>query len=93
MDLIKTSLEKYEIKTRAPETISARNNFEYLIQQIVESTNARDKKSLARRLAIFARTFGWTEMDLHGLLQKKNDPSIRNYSAFVEWSIKSTVST
>lgn len=67
----------------------AANNFELLINDIAEQTHPPERrKDVRKRLAIAARTARWTEMDLHALLKKRNDPSIRNYSAFVNWSCK-----
>jgi len=54
----------------------------------VQQTNVTDKKSLAKRLALAYRTLKWSDMDLHALLKKRSDPTIRNYSAFVQWSTK-----
>lgn len=72
------------------EEIQVRNNREFLIQQIVNLTNETNKKALAARIAISANQLGWTDTDLHALLKKRQDPSIRNFSAFVKWSIKIT---
>ncbi len=59
-----------------------------LIEQIVERTTVPEdqRPQLARRLAIAANTLKWTATDLHGLLKKADDPNIRNYTAFVQWS-------
>ncbi len=65
-----------------------RNNFEQLIADIVNATNEQNKAALARRIATTARQLGWTETELHALLSKKKDPTIRNFTAFVKWSIK-----
>jgi len=61
-----------------------------LIQQIVMQCHLTDteKKQLAKLLTITANTAKWTETDLHALLKKRQDPSIRNYTAFVRWSAK-----
>lgn len=71
-----------------PEELKVRNNWEALIADIVNATSVRDKKELAKLIAISAKTQGWGESELHALLQKRNDPTIRNYTAFVRWSIK-----
>lgn len=63
----------------------ARNAREALIEDIANATNERNKPKLMRALAVAANTLKWTESDLHALYQKRLDPSIRNYSAFV-WS-------
>jgi len=67
-----------------------RSNREMLIEQIVEQTtgSAADKKKLAKVLAINSKILKWSETDLHALLGKKKDPSIRNYTAFVWYSLK-----
>jgi len=65
-----------------------RNNRDALIYDIAEATTEKDKKLLRKRLAIAANTLGWSEMDLHALMKKRYDPSIRNYTAFVKWSCK-----
>lgn len=70
-----------------PATIAVRSNKESLIAQIVERTTA-DKKLLAKRIALWVNRYKLTEMDLHALLKKADDPSIRNFTAFVQWSIK-----
>ena len=64
---------------------AGRNAREVLIDDIVEATTARQKAKLSRALAIAANTLKWTDIDLHALYQKRLDPSIRNYTAFV-WS-------
>lgn len=72
-------------------TSGPRNQREDLIEQIVaqcrNKTPADDRK-LARLLAITTNAAKWSTTDLHALLKKKNDPSIRNYTAFVWWSAK-----
>lgn len=76
-------------QTRAPEeNLMIRTNRESLIAQIVEATNEKNKKILARRLAICANILGWTETDMHYLLKKRADPSIKNYTAFVKWNCR-----
>lgn len=68
------------------EQLEVRNNREDLIRQIVELTDAVDKKALARRIAITANTLHWSDMDLHALLKKKGQ--VNNFSKFVNWSLK-----
>lgn len=63
----------------------ARTAKESLIEDIANATDERNKAKLCRTLAIAANTLGWSDQDLHALYQKRLDPSIRNYSAFV-WS-------
>ena len=78
MDL--TDFKRPELKKSG-----ARNSREALIEDIAEATDEKDKPKLCRALAITANTLKWTEQDLHALFQKRLDPSIRNYSAYV-WS-------
>lgn len=66
--------------------LEVRSNREDLIRQIVDSTDAKNKKVLARRLAIVANTLGWSDMDLHALLKKRGE--VKNFSAFVNWNMK-----
>lgn len=61
----------------------ARTNSEALIEDIVGATDEKDSDELRRLLAITAKTLKWTDRDLHALFQKRLDPTIRNYSAFV----------
>lgn len=68
--------------------LQVRNNREQLIADIVEATTEKNKKELAKLISIRSREMKWSEMDLHALLKKKNDPTIRNFTAFVKWSIK-----
>jgi hypothetical protein len=75
-----TFLKTYTVE----QEVRVRNNRDDLIRQIVERTDAIDKKKLAKRIAITANTFHWSEMDLHALLKKE----VKNYSAFVNWSLK-----
>jgi hypothetical protein len=56
------------------------------VQQIVAQTNEKDKPALEKLLMIAANTAGWSTADLHALLKKRSDPSIRNYTGFVKWS-------
>lgn len=69
-------------------TLQVRNNRDQLIADIVEATTETNKTSLAKLIAIRARELKWTDQDLHALLAKKNDPKIRNYTAFLKWSLK-----
>jgi arginine utilization protein RocB len=66
--------------------LQVRNNREQLILEIVNRTDAKNKKALARRISIVSNQFGWSDMDLHALAHKKD---VKNYSAFVNWSLKS----
>lgn len=68
------------------EELSVRSNREDLIRQIVERTDSKNKKLLARRLAIVGNTLGWSDMDYHGLLKKHGE--VKNFSAFVNWNLK-----
>ena len=70
--------------------LKERSNKESLINQIVEVTNEtpKGKKTLAKRIAIYANRYKLTADELHGLLAKHRDPKIRNFTAFVKWSIK-----
>ena len=72
-------------------TTKARNQTEDLIEQIVSHCRCRsdkDERTLAKRIAIWAKTTKATTTDLHALLQKRRDPNIRNYGGFVNWSVK-----
>lgn len=72
------------------ETLQVRNNTEALIEDIVNATGVqsdREKKSLARLIALAYHTLKWSDTDLHALLKKRTDPSIRNYTGFVKWSV------
>ena len=73
--------------TMEPE-LHVRSAREALIADIVNATQEKDKRKLAKRLAMAANTLHWQEIDLHALLQKRNDPNVRNYTAFVWWSCK-----
>lgn len=77
------------LKTQ-PSTKGPRNQKEDLIEQIVAQCTLKpgDDRKLARVLAIAANTGKWTTTDLHALLKKKNDPALRNFTAFVWWSAK-----
>jgi hypothetical protein len=74
-----------EAAIRAP-----RNQTEDLIAQIVAQCVCTpvQAKTLAKLLAITANTAGWGTSELHALLKKRNDPTIRNYTAYVWWSAK-----
>lgn len=80
------------MQTRAPLSVAQpRNQREDLIEQIVAQCHFRrkgDDRKLARQLAIAANLARWTTTDLHALLKKRTDPTIRNYTAFVWWSAK-----
>ena len=82
----------FEHLNNKPE-IEVRNNRESLIAQIVEATSEKNKPKLAKVLAIKSAQMKWSDTDLHALLGKKNDPSIRNYTAFVWWSLETQLST
>lgn len=78
-----------QVERPAPPTLTrVQNNAQYLIEQIVQqcSLTDKEKKDLAKRLAIAMHTAGWTEQDLHALLKKKEDKGIRNFTGFVKWS-------
>ena len=68
--------------------VTPRNQKEDLIEQIVAQCNLPPgaSRQLAKRLAIVVNTAHWTETDLHALLKKKQDGTIRNYTAFVKWN-------
>ena len=68
------------------EELQVRNNREDLIRQIVDFTDATDKKKLARRIAVTANTLKWTDMDLHALLNKRRE--VNNFSKLVNWTLK-----
>jgi len=63
-----------------------RNNKDNLIDQIIQATTEKDKKALARRIAIASNTMKWSEQDLHALYQKRHE--VRNFTAFVKWSCR-----
>jgi len=66
-------------------TLLVRNQREDLIAQIIDQTNLldTDRKRVAERLAIEANMCGWSNFDLHALLQKKHDPNVKNYTGLV----------
>jgi len=65
--------------------VIARTEKEDLINQIAAATN-ENTPALRKRLALAVNTLHWTVQDLHALLKKKEDPTIRNYTAFVKWN-------
>lgn len=81
---------KYRSNNNHKPELATRTNKENLINQIVEKTNERNKKHLAKLIAIKANRYKWSETDLHALLQKSRDPKIRNFTAFVKWTLKET---
>lgn len=69
----------------------ARNAKEDLINQIADQCHpVSERATIRKRLALATNTAKWTETDLHALLKKRQDPTIRNYTAFVKWSTKIT---
>lgn len=72
---------------KADDLALPRNGMEQLVRDIVEQTDAKgaQARKLQKLLVIQAKALRWSMTDLHALLQKKKDPAIRNYSAFV-WS-------
>lgn len=75
---------------RRIELLTARNNKEAIINEIVGLTNESEagKKLLAKQIALWANRYKLSGTDLHALLKKHEDPKIRNFTAFVKWSIK-----
>ncbi len=71
-----------------PPKLQIRNNREQLIADIVNATTEKNKQKLARALAVAANALKWQDSALHTLLQKRNDATIRNYTAFVWGSVK-----
>lgn len=69
-------------------SFNIRSNKEDLIVEIVKCTNEKNKKALAKLIGIWVNKYKISETDLHALLQKRHDPKIRNFTAFVKWSIK-----
>lgn len=67
----------------------ARNQREDLIEQIVARAGGTEtqKRNLAKRIALWANTTKATTTDLHALLRKADDRTIRNYGGFINWSI------
>lgn len=76
----------FTVVGRKEEPLRVRNNKERLIADIVEKTTEKDKRLLAKRLAIAMNAMKWEEHDLHALLKKANDPNVRNYTALVKYS-------
>jgi arginine utilization protein RocB len=70
------------------DSLQVRNNTEQLIADIVNATSEKNKKKLAKAIALAYNTLGWSQTDLHALLKKRQDPTIRNYTAFCWWSVK-----
>lgn len=70
-----------------PAGLTVRNQKEDIIAQIVEQTTEKNKKNLAKVLAIHVNTFKLSTTDLHALLKKKGE--VKNYTAFVWWVCKS----
>lgn len=68
--------------------VKIRNGREALIADIVNATQEKDKKKLAKMLAIATNTNKWTNDTLHSILSKRRDPKIRNYTAYVWWAVK-----
>ena len=67
---------------------TARNAKEDLINQIadrVERIEEKEHPQLRKRLAIASNTLKWDSYDLHNLLNKQG---LKNYVAFVYWSLK-----
>lgn len=71
-------------KEEAP--LQIRNNKEQLIADIVEATTEKDKRKLAKMLALASNINRWSETDLHALLNKRRE--VDNFTAFVWWSCK-----
>jgi hypothetical protein len=83
-------IEPRSFEKKEPD-ILVRSNREQLIADIVYATNIQEpgeKKKLAARIAMAANAMGWSDSDLHALLKKKQDPTIRSFTRFVWWSIK-----
>lgn len=74
-----------------PTVTPARNQKEDLIEQIVSHCRCRsetDARNLAKRIAIWANTTKADTTDLHALLNKHRDPTVRNYGGLVNYLIK-----
>lgn len=83
--------EKIQTRTFTKNNLAVRTNYEALIAEIVSHTQPPSgRRQLAKRLAVAYHTAKWSVTDLHALLQKRLDPSIRNFSAFVNWTCKVT---
>lgn len=76
-------------QTAAP-SLATRNAKEDIINQIVARTRGSliEKKELAKLIALWANRYRLDATDLHALLAKADDPTIRSYTGFVRWSIK-----
>ena len=74
------------LKQKTKTDLTARNSWEDLINQIVEQIAEKDKKKFAALLAIKGRELKFSTTDLHYLVNKKNDPTIRTYTGFIKWS-------
>jgi hypothetical protein len=83
-------MSRFEKPAASP--LQVRTQEEDLIAQIVAHTQGTEaeKRGLAKRLAITAKIAKWGTAELHALLKKRQDPTIRNYSGFVRWSCKIT---
>lgn len=81
-------MKRIEFKKIERPALQVRSSREQLIADIVDATAEKDKKKLARLLAIRSRELHWSDTDLHALFAKHKDPAIRNYTKFVWWSIK-----
>lgn len=77
----------YTIQPSLSPELSVRNSREDLIRQIVEKTDTKNQKLLAKRIALTANLFKWSDDDLHYLLKRHGQ--VKNYSAFINWSLKS----
>ena len=80
-------LSRFSTPSKLPQV---RNQREDLIEQIVAQCEGteKQKRTLARIIAIAANTAKWGTEELHALLKKRQDPTIRNYTAFVRWTCK-----
>lgn len=71
-------------RCQQPRELAERNGKESLIAQIVERTTG-NRRELAKLIAVWANRYKVSEMDLHALLKKADDPAIRSYTPFVRW--------
>lgn len=86
---MKLSRDMSSFRVESPEPWQTIKND--LIQQIVARMNLKtdeERRDLEKRLAIAANALNWKLIDLHALLKKADDPTIRNFTAFVVWSCK-----
>ncbi len=81
-------MKRIEFKRIERPELQVRSSREQLIAEIVEATSEPNKKALAKLIALRANEMKWTETELHALLKKRHDPNIRNFTAFVKWSLK-----